>query len=290
MYSQVNDLFGNVIKVTPSSKVVGDMAQYLVSNNLSIQEFLEKGDSLSFPESVKSFFKGDLGQPVGGFPEDVQKIVLRGEKPYTDRPNAHLEPIDFDKEFEAFKKEFDQGMDRKWEVTDFLSYKLYPKVFTDLYNHYVKYGKVMQIPTKNFFYGMQPGEEIIVELDKGKTLLIELVSITEANEDGEKEVFFKINGQTRSILIKDHSIDVEKIVHQKVDKNNPKQVGAPLQGSLASIMVKEGDTVDKNQPLFVIEAMKMGTTITSNTSGKIKKIYLSEGTMLHSDDLVIEME
>lgn len=290
MYSQVNDLFGNVIKVTPSSKVVGDMAQYLVSNNLSIQEFLEKGDSLSFPESVKSFFKGDLGQPVGGFPEDVQKIVLRGEKPYTDRPNAHLEPIDFDKEFKAFKKEFDQGMDREWEMTDFLSYKLYPKVFTDLYNHYVKFGKVMQIPTKNFFYGMQPGEEIIVELDKGKTLLIELVSITEANEDGEKEVFFKINGQTRSILIKDHSIDVEKIVHQKVDKNNPKQVGAPLQGSLATIMVKEGDTVDKNQPLFVIEAMKMGTTITSNTSGKIKKIYLSEGTMLHSDDLVVEME
>ncbi|MGO3238221.1 MAG: pyruvate carboxylase [Psychroflexus halocasei] len=290
MYSQVNELFGNVIKVTPSSKVVGDMAQYLVSNNLSIQDFMEKGDSLSFPESVKSFFKGDLGQPVGGFPEDVQKIVLRGEKPYTDRPNAHLESIDFDKEFDAFKKEFNEGMDREWEMTDFLSYKLYPKVFTNLYNHYVKFGKVMQIPTKNFFYGMKPGEEIIVELDKGKTLLIELVSTTEANEDGEKEVFFKINGQTRSNLIKDNSIDVEKIVHQKVDKNDPKQVGAPLQGSLASTMVKEGDTVDKNQPLFVIEAMKMGTTITSNTSGKIKKIYLSEGTMVHSDDLVVEME
>ncbi len=290
MYAQVNELFGNVIKVTPSSKVVGDMAQYLVSNNLSIKEFLEKGDSLSFPESVKSFFKGDLGQPVGGFPENVQKIVLRDEKPYTDRPNAHLEPIDFDKEFTDFKKEFKQGMDREWDITDFLSYKLYPKVFTELYEHYIQYGKVMQIPTKNFFYGMQPGEEIIVELDKGKTLLIELISITEADDEGEKAVFFKVNGQTRAANIKDESIAVEKVVHKKVDKDNPKEVGAPLQGSLASIMVEEGDEVQKNQPLFVIEAMKMGTTITANTNGKVKKIHLSENTMVHSDDLVVEME
>ncbi|PKR82146.1 pyruvate carboxylase [Brumimicrobium salinarum] len=290
MYAKVNDLFGNVIKVTPSSKVVGDMAQYLVSNNITIEEFMEKGESLSFPESVKSFFKGDLGQPVGGFPEEVQKIVLRDEQPYTDRPNAHLEPIDFDKEFAEFKKEFDQGMDRAWEITDFLSYKLYPKVFADLYNHYTKFGKVMQIPTKNFFYGLQPGEEIIVELDKGKTLLIELISITEANEDGEKTVFFKLNGQTRSTDIKDNTIAVEKVVHQKVDKENPNEVGAPLQGSLASIMVKEGDVVEKNQGLFVIEAMKMGTTICANVDGKIKKIYLKEGTMVHADDLVVEME
>src|SRR5690554_6725068 len=180
-------------------------------------------------------------------------------------------------------------MDREWEITDFLSYKLYPKVFTDLYNHYTKFGKVMQIPTSNFFYGLQPGEEIIVELDKGKTLLIELISITEANEDGEKTVFFKINGQTRSTDIKDNDIAVEKVVHQKVDKDNPNEVGAPLQGSLASIMVKEGDTVEKNQGLFVIEAMKMGTTICANVDGKIKKIYLKEGTMVHADDLVVEM-
>ena len=290
MYAKVNDLFGNVIKVTPSSKVVGDMAQYLVSNNISIEEFMEKGETLSFPESVKSFFKGDLGQPVGGFPTAVQKIVLRDEKPYTDRPNAHLEPIDFDKEFKAFKAAFNIGMDRDWEITDFLSYKLYPKVFTDLYEHYIKFGKVMQIPTNNFFYGMQPGEEIIVELDKGKTLLIELISVTEANDDGEKTVFFKVNGQTRSTDIKDNNITVEKIVHQKVDKENEKEVGAPLQGSLSSILVKEGDTVEKNQGLFVIEAMKMGTTICANADGKIKKIHLSEATMVNSDDLVVEME
>ncbi|WP_417264858.1 pyruvate carboxylase [Brumimicrobium sp.] len=290
MYAKVNALFGNVIKVTPSSKVVGDMAQYLVSNNITIEEFMEKGETLSFPESVKSFFKGDLGQPVSGFPKDIQKIILRDEQPYTDRPNAHLEPIDFGKEFAEFKKEFGDGMDRALEITDFLSYKLYPKVFTDLYDHYLKFGKVMQIPTKNFFYGIKPGEEIIVELDRGKTLLIQLISITEADDEGEKKVFFKVNGQTRSTNIKDNSIAVEKIVHQKVDKSNPNEVGAPLQGSLSTILVKEGDTVEKNQGLFVIEAMKMGTTICANTDGKVKKIYLKEGTMVHSDDLVVEME
>ncbi|MDR6300925.1 pyruvate carboxylase [Mesonia maritima] len=290
MYAKVNQLFGDVIKVTPSSKVVGDMAQYLVSNNLSIEDFLEKGASLSFPESVKSFFKGDLGQPVGGFPTEIQKIILRDEKPYTDRPNAHLEPVDFDKEFKAFKEKFGDGMDRELLESDFLSYKLYPKVFEDLYEHYVKYGKVMNIPSKNFFYGMEPGEEIIVELDRGKTLLITLVSVGDADDEGMVTVFFKVNGQTRNVEIQDKSIKVEKVVHQKVDKNNSKHIGAPLQGSLSSILVKEGDQVKNNQPLFVIEAMKMGTTITANENGTVKKVYLTEGTMVKSDDLVVELE
>jgi pyruvate carboxylase len=290
MYAKVNQLFGDIIKVTPSSKVVGDMAQYLVSNNLSIADFLEKGDSLSLPESVKSFFRGDLGQPVDGFPKDIQKIVLRDEKPYTDRPNAHLEPVDFDKEFAEFKEKFGDGMDRELLESDFLSYKLYPKVFEDLFDHYVKYGKVMNIPTKNFFYGIKPGEEIIVELDPGKTLLIYLVSVSDADDDGMVTVFFKVNGQTRNVEIKDDSIKVEKVVHQKAEKENDRHMGAPLQGSLSSIMVEEGDKVKKNQELFVIEAMKMGTTITANISGTVKKIHLSEGTMVKSDDLVVEME
>lgn len=266
------------------------MAQYLVSNNLTIADFLEKGASLSFPESVKSFFRGDLGQPVGGFPKDIQKIVLRDEKPYTDRPNAHLAPVDFDTEFKEFEEKFSTGMDRELMETDFLSYKLYPKVFEDLKKHYVEYGKVMNIPTKNFFYGMKPGEEIIVELDPGKKLLIDLVSVSEADEEGKVMVFFKVNGQTRNVLIQDNSIKVEKVVHKKADKDNDKHVGAPLQGSLSSIEVKEGDKIKKNQPLFVIEAMKMGTTITANEDGTVKKIYLTEGTMVKSDDLVVELD
>ena len=290
MYSKVNELFGDIIKVTPSSKVVGDMAQYLVSNNLTIEDVLEKGEDISFPQSVKSFFRGDLGQPYGGFPEKIQKIVLKDEKPYTERPNAHLEPIDFEKEFAEFEKLFSEGMGRELDITDFLSYKLYPKVFTEAYNHQVKFGNVINIPTKNFFYGMEPGEEIIVELDRGKTLLIQFLSLGEANDDGMAKVFFKVNGQTRAVEVKDESVKVEKVLHQKVDKNDKKQIGAPLQGALSNITVKAGDKVEKNQPLFVIEAMKMETTITANAAGEVDKIVLKEGDMVFSDDLVIVMK
>ncbi len=290
MYGKVNELFGDIIKVTPSSKVVGDMAQYLVSNNLTIDDVLEKGEELSFPQSVKSFFRGDLGQPYGGFPEKVQKIVLKDEEPYTDRPNAHMDPIDFEKEYAEFEKIFREGMGRELDITDFLSYKLYPKVFTDAYNHQVEYGSVINVPTKNFFYGMEPGEEIIVELDRGKTLLIQFISVSEANEDGMAKVFFKVNGQTRAVEVKDKSVKVEKVVHQKVDKEDKKQVGAPLQGALSNIQVKPGDKVEKNQPLFVIEAMKMETTITANAAGEVDKIVLKEGDMVFADDLVVVMK
>lgn len=290
MYSKVNDLFGDIIKVTPSSKVVGDMAQFLVSNNLSIEDVLEKGEEISFPQSVVSFFRGDLGQPYGGFPEKIQKIVLKGEEPYQERPNAHLEPIAFEKEFTEFIKIFQDGMVRELEITDFLSYKLYPKVFIETYNHHVEFGSLLNLPTKNFFYGMERGEEIIVELDRGKTLLIELISVGEANADGIVKIFFKVNGQTRNIEVQDRSVKVEKVVHQKVDKENKKEVGAPLQGSLSSIFVEPNQKVKKNQALFVIEAMKMETTITATTEGEVDKILLKEGTMVFADDLIVVLK
>ncbi len=290
MYAEVNELFGDIVKVTPSSKVVGDMAQYLVSNNLSINDVLENGENISFPESVKSFFKGSLGQPVGGFPEKIQKLVLKDEKPFTERPNAHLEPIDFDKELAEFKETFKDGMGRELNMTDFLSYKLYPKVFIDAYNHHKDHGNVIAIPTKNFFYGMEIYEEIIVEMDKGKTLLIQLLSIGEADSDGMVQVFFKVNGQTRAVQIQVKSIKVEKVVHQKKDKANDHEIGAPLQGSLASVLVKAGQKVKKNEPLFIIEAMKMETTITANSDGEIDKVILSEGRMVFADDLVVIMK
>lgn len=290
MYAKVNQLFGDIIKVTPSSKVVGDMAQYLVSNNLSIADVLEKGATLNFPQSVKSFFKGDLGQPVGGFPKKIQQLILRDEKPYTDRPNAHLAPIDFEKEMKVFRKKFKNGFDRELEITDFLSYQLYPKVFEEAYQHHLTFGNVAEIPTKNFFYGMEPGEEIVVTLDRGKTLLITLVSFGETNEEGLKTLFFKVNGQTRTVLVRDESVTVATIKHQKADRSDQRQVGAPMQGSLTEILVKEGDSIKSNQALFVIEAMKMETTITANASGKVKKIHLQSGTMVYADDLVLELE
>jgi pyruvate carboxylase len=290
MYGDVNLLFGDIVKVTPSSKVVGDMAQYLVSNNLTVQDVLERGDTISFPQSVVSFFKGDLGQPVGGFPKDLQKLILKDEKPYTDRPNAHIEPLDIDAAYKDFKKIFENDLSRPINFTDFLSYKLYPKVFTDAYNQHLKYDSLINLPTKNFFYGMERGEEITVELDKGKTLLISLDSIGKPNDNGMVTVYFKVNGQGRYVQIKDASIKVSTIENIKVDKGNAKEIGAPLQGMLSAILVKKGEKVSKNQPLFIIEAMKMETTITAIASGTIKKIQLKEGIMVNTEDLVIRLD
>ncbi|WP_028890133.1 pyruvate carboxylase [Tenacibaculum ovolyticum] len=289
MYGDVNLLFGDIVKVTPSSKVVGDMAQYLVSNNLTVQDVLERGDTISFPQSVVSFFRGDLGQPVGGFPKDLQKLILKDQKPYTDRPNAHIEPLDIEEEYNDFKKIFENDLSRPIDFTDFLSYKLYPKVFTDAFNKHLKYDSLINLPTKNFFYGMERGEEIIVELDKGKRLLITLDSVGRPNEDGMVTVYFKVNGQGRSVQVKDESIKITKVVNTKAAKNNSKEIGAPLQGMLSTVLVKKGEKVTKNQPLFIIEAMKMETTITAVEDSTIKELVLESGIMVNSEDLVIEL-
>ncbi len=290
MYAKVNAMFGDIIKVTPSSKVVGDMAQYMVSNDLTVEDVMEKGADISFPESVKSFFRGDLGQPVGGFPKKLQKIVLKDEKPYTDRPNAHLEAIDFEKEFKAFKRKFKKGMGRELEMTDFLSYMLYPKVFSDAYTNHLNFGNVVNIPTKNFFYGMDIGEEIMVELDKGKNVLISLMLRGQPDDAGNVSIFFKINGQLRNVMIKDRSVKVEKITNVKAEADDPKQVGAPLQGLLSSVLVKKGQEVKRNQPLFIIEAMKMETTVTANAEGMVEKIQLEGGSLVNAEDLVLVLK
>ncbi|HBK71530.1 MAG TPA: pyruvate carboxylase [Flavobacteriaceae bacterium] len=290
MYSQVNELFGDLIKVTPSSKVVGDMSIFMVTNNLTPHDILENGSEISFPESVVSFFRGDLGQAYGGFPKKLQKIILKGKNPYTNRPNAHLKPIDFDIEFEAFCKKFKKGFPRKLEIEDFLSYLFYPKVFEKAVEKFKQYGNISVIPTKNFFYGMKHHEEIIIEIAPGKTIIIELLSIGSPNDKGIRIVFFKLNGQNRFVEIKDLSLDIEIIENQKAEAENQKELGAPLQGSLYKIVVKNGQKVKKNDALFIIEAMKIETTIVANEDGTIKKIYLKEGVLVKQDDLVIEME
>ena len=287
MYGEVNQLFGDIIKVTPSSKVVGDMAQFMVSNNLTVKDVQEKGDTISFPQSVLSFFKGDLGQPVGGFNQELQKTILKGQEPYSERPNAHLAPIDFENEFKLFQNQFSAGMGRELKITDFLSYKLYPKVFTDAYQKHLKYGNIMNIPTKNFFYGMDIGEEIMVELDRGKNILVSLMLKGEPDENGNVNIIFKVNGQSRSVLIRDTSITVVKQEKIKADSSNPKHIGSPLQGLLSSVLVNKGQSVKKNQPLFIIEAMKMETTVTATEEGKVDKIQLEGGTLVNSEDLIL---
>ncbi len=283
-YSDANELFGDIVKVTPSSKVVGDLAMFMVSNKLSKADVIEKGDALSFPESVKGMLKGDLGQAHGGWPKDLQNIVLKGEQPYTDLPNVHLKQVDFEKELAEFKIKFDASL----SLLDFLSYKFYPKVFEDYYQHKQKYGSVSNIPTPEFFFGLKSNQEILIEIQHGKTIMVRYLHTSDADENGVKTVFFKLNGQNRFIEVKDTTAVVKKISNPKA--GSPKQVGTPLQGLLSKVFVQEGQVVKKNTPLFTIEAMKMESTITAVNDGIIRRICLSEGTLLEAEDLVVELE
>ena len=285
-YARVNELFGNIVKVTPSSKVVGDMALYLTSNNLTIGDVLMRGDSLSFPESVISLFKGELGQPYQGFPEKVQKIVLKGEEPIQGRPNEHLEPVDFDQEFAEFQERFDE--DRT--LLDFLSFKLYPKVYEDFYNHRKVYGDMSALPTPAFFYGLQYGEEILVNIAEGKVIMIKLLFVAEPDANGFRNVSFELNGQTRRVRINDKNSQSKVAIHRKIEKTNDREIGAPLQGRLAQVLAEPGQEVEEGTPLFVIEAMKMETTISASREGTVKEVLLTAGDMVEQDDLVVALE
>jgi len=285
-YAEANELFGDIVKVTPSSKVVGDMAQYMVANNLSKDDVLSRGDSLSFPDSVVSFFRGDIGQPEGGFPIKLQRMVLKGQQAYSERPNKHLPPLNLEADFKLFLKENGEDL----TFTDYLSYQFYPKVFGEYLKAYRKYGDVSVVPTQYFLYGMEPGEETTVQLTKGKTLLVKLVSIGPADHEGNRTVFFKLNGQTRNLEIRDGKSETVRKENRKVNPSDPRQVGSPLQGMLTAVFVAVGDTVSANQPLFVIEAMKMETTVTSAVQGVVKQVELSAGTLVNTDDLVLELE
>lgn len=283
-YADVNDMFGDIVKVTPSSKVVGDMALFMVSNSLNKEDVMTKGDTLSFPASVKSFFKGDIGQPHGGFPPELQKIILRDEKPYTDLPNAHLKPVEFDKEFEDFRLRYGDAV----SFVDFLSWKFYPKVFEEYNSFRKEYGDVSQIPTPAFFFGMKNNEEILVEIARGKNILIRLLYVGEPDENGNRTVYFRLNGQTRSIEVADKKATVKKAANPKASGDG--QIGTPLQGLLSKLFVKTGDTVKRNTPLFTIEAMKMETTITASKDMTINRLALKEGTLVEADDLVLEVK
>ncbi len=282
-YATVNDMFGNLIKVTPSSKVVGDLALYMVTNNLSEEDIYERGDAIDFPQSTKSFFRGELGQPYGGFPKKLQKIVMRDEKPFKERANAHLEQVDFDEEFEKFKNEFDE-LD---SFRDFLSYKFYPKVFRSYHDHFVLYGDVSILPTKEFLFGMKQYEEAVYSIEAGKNIIVQLIYISVPNEEGYRNVTFKLNGQDRTLRVKDLHAQTEDRSHKKASATNDKEIGSPLQGLLSKIFVKQGEKIEKNQPLFVIEAMKMETTVTAPEAGVVESLDISEGTMVEAEDLVL---
>ncbi|HYJ37731.1 MAG TPA: pyruvate carboxylase, partial [Chitinophagaceae bacterium] len=280
-YVVVNKMFGDIVKVTPSSKVVGDMALFMTANNYSENDIHEKADQLSFPDSVIGLMRGDLGQTPGGFPKELQKIILKTETPFTDRPNAHLKPIDFEEAWRLFRQKFGSG----YKNTDLLSYLFYPKVFEEYHQHLRQFGDVYYLPTPVFFYGLKINEEALVELAPGKSILVKFMYMSEPDEDGMRHVFFKLNGQTRSIEVKDKQFKVTKKANRKV--NNANEIGSPLQGKLSRILVKKNEKVEKNTPLFAIEAMKMESTVVASRSSTIQEILLNEGALVEQDDVVL---
>ncbi|MFM1836531.1 MAG: hypothetical protein RJA04_1219, partial [Bacteroidota bacterium] len=284
-YSEANKLFGDIVKVTPSSKVVGDMAIFMTANSLTAEDVYAKGSTLSFPESVKDFFKGGLGQPYQGFPKQLQEIVLKGEAAYEGRPNDNLAPIDFDKDYAAFVAKFPDNEDGFF---DYLSYKMYPKVYEDFYKNQALYGDLSMMPTPAFFYGLKQDEEIMITIEPGKTIIVKYLYMSDPDESGLRNITFELNGQARRLKILDKNIKVERAQHAKAKGKG--DIGAPLQGRLSRILVKPGEEVKKNAPLYVIEAMKMESIVSAPFEGIIGNVVLNEGTVVEQDDLVLTLE
>ncbi|MCI5774896.1 MAG: pyruvate carboxylase [Aerococcus sp.] len=287
MYRQVNILFGDIVKVTPSSKVVGDMALFMVQNHLTIDDFYEKGRTIDFPQSVIDFFKGKLGQPTGGFPKDVQDIILKGEPAMTIRPGELLDPVDF----EATKQELiDKVSDPAVSDRDVLSYLMYPDVFVDYHQKINRYSDLTNLATPTFFKGMNPGETITVELQRGKVLRIRLVDIGAPDTHGDRIIFFDLNGQRREIMVHDNQMKATSAVHAKADTSNKNHIGATMPGSVVSVPVKAGDHVEAGQVILVVEAMKMETSLKAPKTGEIAKLHVSEGDRIAVGDLLVELK
>ena len=284
MYARVNHMFGDVVKVTPSSKVVGDMALYMVQNDLSEEDVIAKGDTIDFPNSVVEFFEGYLGQPVGGFPGELQKIILKGKEPITVRPGELMEDVDF----KAIEKELFEELGRPITSFEKLAYALYPKVFKDYTKAVELYGDISVLDTPTFLYGLRLGEEIEVEIETGKTLIVKLLSIGQAQADGTRVVYFELNGQPREVVVKDESIKTTVASKIKADPKNEKHIGATMPGTVIKVLVEKGEKVERGDHLMITEAMKMETTVQAPFSGTIKDIYVANGEAIQTGDLLIE--
>ena len=285
-YADVNQMFGDIVKVTPSSKVVGDMALMMVAQNLSRDDVENPKTDVAFPESVVDMLRGNLGQPPGGFPEHLVKKALKGEKPNLDRPGKNLEPIDLEKTRQELSDKLD-GM--KIDDEDLNGYLMYPKVFLDYMERHLTYGPVRTLPTKTFFYGMNSGDEISLEIDPGKTLEIRMQAIGETDENGEVKVFFELNGQPRVIRVPNRLVTSETTSRPKADPSNSNHIGAPMPGVISTVSVNEGQAVKKGDLLLTIEAMKMETGIHVERDAKIKAVHVKPATQIDAKDLIIEL-
>lgn len=282
-YQEVNRMLGDIVKVTPSSKMVGDFALFMVQNGLrTAEEVLEKAEALDFPASVVDFFLGHMGQPPGGFPEDLRRAVLKGREPLAGRPGAVLPEVDLEAERAAFAKRMGVAPDDR----RLMSYVMYPKVTEDLYHHRARYGDLTPLDTLTFFYGMRPGEEITVSIERGKTLVIKLLSVGELHPDGRRTVFFELNGQPRDVEVMDRSAPQAALQRRKAG-DDPHEVGASMPGTVLAVTVKPGDAVSRGDLLLVTEAMKMEMQVQAPFDGVVEEVCCRPGEAVQPGDLLV---
>jgi pyruvate carboxylase len=282
-YADVNDMFGDIIKVTPTSKVVGDMALMMVTSGIDRDDVLDPEREIAFPESVVSMFRGDLGQPYGGFPKELQRKVLNGAAPLSGRPGALLPPVDL----AAERMVAERKAERPLTDQQFASYLMYPKVFLDWSAYQRRYGNVSILPTPVFFYGMLPGEEITVDIGPGRTVITRFVAVSEPHEDGTRTVFFELNGQPRSATIADRALQPERTPAVQAEAGNSDHVGAPMPGMVATVSVKPGDQVARGDMLLTIEAMKMEAGVRAERDGRIAEVLVQPGQQIDAKDLLV---
>ncbi|CAD5229309.1 unnamed protein product [Bursaphelenchus okinawaensis] len=286
MYAEANDVLGDIIKVTPSSKIVGDLAQFMVQNKLNKHTVVERAEELSFPTSVVQFFEGQIGQPPYGFPEPLRTKVLRGKKKLEDRPGKNMAPLDFD----ALQKSLEEKHGRKLRDVDVMSSAMFPREFDEFEQFRQTYGPVDKLDTRVFLTGLDTAEETDVTIEKGKTLVIKHLAEGKINANAEREVFFELNGQMRSIFVQDKEAAKDVVLRPKAVPGVKGSIGAPMPGEILQINVKEGDVVTAKTPLFVLSAMKMEMNVDTPINGTVKKIHMREGEKVEPNDLVIEVE
>lgn len=288
MYKAVNEMLGDIVKVTPSSKAVGDMAIFMVQNELTPENIYEKAKDIDFPDSIVSYFEGMMGQPEGGFPEELQKLVLHGKKPITCRPGELLP----DEDFEAIKKKLRDEFGLKGTEKEALSYALYPKVFEDYLKSLEKDGNFRLMGSDIFFHGLAEGETCEIKIAEGKELVVRLDNAREVDEEGFINVIFEVNGNRSAVKIKDAAANIAATASQIVyaDAEDPSEIGANIPGNIVKVLVKEGDEVDEKQPIAVIEAMKMETNILAPSKGVVDKIYISEGQQVKAGELIAKLK
>lgn len=290
MYKSVNEMLGDIVKVTPSSKLVGDLAIFMVRNDLTPENIIEKGKGMAFPDSTIAYFEGMMGQPVGGFPKELQSLVLKDKTPIINRPGELLEPADF----EAIKNHLHEKFNLQATMQNILSYALYPKVFEEFLEFKQSHGDLSRMSSSVFFDGISQGEVCEVEVEEGKTFIIKLVNIGKVNKEGYRKIYFEVNGNQREITILDKqyhkTYDVEIGTTLMADLNNKKDIGASIPGTVAQILVKAGDNVKAGQSLIIIEAMKMETQLAAAVSGKVANITVQEGQQVKNGELLMQLE